>query len=86
MEKKIKYYHQTEDFRVIKTNDFREKIKFIYFPIFLNKKIYWLQKVKITERKYIEQIAEFDDGWSYRLIWQNPYDVWEIEKIEKIKD
>jgi len=85
MKKKTIYHYETEDYRVIKTDETRKRKRFIYFPIFHNKKVYWLQNVEVTERKYIEQIAEFDDGWSYMMVWQEPYVEWELEEIKKIK-
>ena len=81
---KIKYFYETKDYRVIKTDDIRKKIRFIYFPIFRNKKVYWLQYVETTERKYICQTSQFNDGWGCNYSWKKPYDDWELEEIKKL--
>lgn len=82
---KIKYHYESDEYRVIKTDETRKKKRFIYFPIIHNKKFYWLHNVEVTERKYICQTADFDDGWSCKLLWKKPYDEWKTIKIRKIK-
>lgn len=64
-----------------KTKQTRKRIVFAAFPIIKNKRISWLRKTKVLERKYMSWCDIFD-SFSNETFATKPRCVWKLEAIE----
>jgi hypothetical protein len=64
-----------------KTKQTRKRIVFAALPIIKNKRISWLRKTKILERKYMSWCDIFDSIGNETFATK-PHGVWKIEMIE----
>lgn len=64
-----------------KTKQTRKRIVFAALPIIKNKKISWLRKTKVLERKYMSWCDIFDSINS-ETISTRPRGIWKLEAIE----
>jgi hypothetical protein len=63
------------------TDQKRDTVKFIWWPIYKDKKFRWLRDTKIRQQLEFVRRQHFDDGWTYQNYWGSWEENWDLIEI-----